>query len=293
MKTAARILGSACFHAGFEVQDAPRYGAERRGAPVFAYVRAAAGPIAERGVIARPDLVVVADQTLVPIAGAGVSAGVDAHTVLLINSEETAVTWRTRLNLSGPVLSFRAGGAAEDRSELPFVGASCAGAAARLLGVVSVADLEQALRQELAGLGTEVIERNLDLAGRAFAQMAEHAGCVAQGEEVPARGYRAPAWIELPFDDARVAAPVIRGAATSELVKTGLWRTLRPVIDYERCNRCWWVCSSLCPDGAIRVLDGRPEIDYEHCKGCLVCMAQCPTHAISAVPEHALEASTS
>ena len=41
MKTASRILGSAFFLESFEVQDAPRYGAERRGAPIFAYVRAA------------------------------------------------------------------------------------------------------------------------------------------------------------------------------------------------------------------------------------------------------------
>ena len=41
MKTASRILGTAFFNAGYEVQDAPRYGAERRGAPIFAYVRAA------------------------------------------------------------------------------------------------------------------------------------------------------------------------------------------------------------------------------------------------------------
>ncbi|MFI5331515.1 MAG: 2-oxoacid:acceptor oxidoreductase family protein, partial [Desulfobaccales bacterium] len=51
MKTAGRILGTAFFLEGFEVQDAPRYGAERRGAPIFAYVRAARGLINERGII--------------------------------------------------------------------------------------------------------------------------------------------------------------------------------------------------------------------------------------------------
>ena len=45
MKTASRILGTAFFIQGYEVQDAPRYGAERRGAPIFAYVRAAWQPI--------------------------------------------------------------------------------------------------------------------------------------------------------------------------------------------------------------------------------------------------------
>ena len=33
-KTASRILGSALFAEGYEVQDAPRYGAERRGAAI-------------------------------------------------------------------------------------------------------------------------------------------------------------------------------------------------------------------------------------------------------------------
>jgi pyruvate ferredoxin oxidoreductase gamma subunit len=72
---------------------------------------------------------------------------------------------------------------------------------------------------------------------------------------------------------------------TSVEVRTGLWRTLRPVIDYDLCKRCWWVCSSFCPDGAINVIDGTPQIDYDHCKGCMVCLAQCPPHAIGAIAE--------
>jgi pyruvate ferredoxin oxidoreductase gamma subunit len=47
------------------------------------------------------------------------------------------------------------------------------------------------------------------------------------------------------------------------------------------------VCSTLCPDSAIRVEDGRPVIDYDHCKGCLICVAVCPPHAIRAEPERA------
>jgi 2-oxoacid:acceptor oxidoreductase gamma subunit (pyruvate/2-ketoisovalerate family) len=64
VKTASQILGTAFFREGYEVQDAPRYGAERRGAPIFAYVRAARASIAERGVITRPDLVIVAGISL-------------------------------------------------------------------------------------------------------------------------------------------------------------------------------------------------------------------------------------
>ena len=89
-----------------------------------------------------------------------------------------------------------------------------------------------------------------------------------------------------PCEDAGKAAPAVYAAATSENLQTGLWRTMRPVVDYQICNRCWWLCSTFCPEGAIHLDEERlPHIDYAHCKGCLVCMTQCPTHAITAIPE--------
>jgi pyruvate ferredoxin oxidoreductase gamma subunit len=79
MKTASRIPGTACFLCGCEVQDAPRYGAERRGAPIFAFGRLGDQPIWERGVITRPDLTVVAEPSLIAIPAAGMLAGLDDH----------------------------------------------------------------------------------------------------------------------------------------------------------------------------------------------------------------------
>jgi pyruvate ferredoxin oxidoreductase gamma subunit len=291
MKTASRILGSAFFHAGFEVQDAPRYGAERRGAPIFAFVRAARAPIQERGIIRQADLVVVADDTLVPVPAAGVLAGCDAETVLLINSHESAEVWRERLNLAGPVLILPAQEEVADRAELPYVGAACAGAAARLCGVLEPADLAQAIVDELGHLGEHIVTANLKRAGQAYELMAAHAGLVKGERLQSAAEWQVPAWVELPFEQADLSAPAIHAGLTSEVVKTGLWRTMRPVVDYARCNRCWWVCSTFCPDGAIQVDEEKyPRIDYDHCKGCLICVAQCPPHAITAVAEHAAAA---
>ncbi len=283
MKTASRLLGTAFFLAGYQVQDAPRYGAERRGAPIFAFVRAAKAAIFERGIIREPDLVVVADDSLVPVPMAGVLQGADPHTVMLLNTGESAETWRHRLNYPGTLLTLPA--EAAERAELRFVGATCAGAAARLLGVIPRETLAAALHQELAAHGEAVVQRNLDQALAAFDAMAEHAGCVGEGAAVGLDRAPAPAWVELPVDPADAAAAAIHAGATSVEVRTGLWRILRPVIDYARCNRCWWVCSEFCPDSAIKVVDGRPEIDYDHCKGCMICVAQCPPHAIAAVPE--------
>ena len=290
MKTASRILGTAFFLEGFEVQDAPRYGAERRGAPIFAYVRASRQPINERGIIRRPDLVVVADDTLVSIPAAGVLSGLKEWTILLISTTETPDVWKKRLNFAGQVLKLPEVAEVEDRLALRFVGSACTGAAARLVGVISRESLEEAVREELTYLGEGVIQKNLDKALEAYDLMGDHAGAVREAGEIPADGYEKPEWVELPFEEARISAPAIHGAATSVEVKTGLWRTMRPVIDYGPCNRCWWVCSTFCPDSAISVDEqGTPHIDYEHCKGCMICVAQCPSHAIQTIPEHQAE----
>jgi pyruvate ferredoxin oxidoreductase gamma subunit len=285
IKTSSRILGSAFFREGYEVQDAPVYGAERRGAPMFAYVRAARQPIQERGVITRPDLVIVADETLVPLPAANVLFGVTADTALLINSGVAGETWRARLNLAGPVVTLPVGPGVVTPAQA-HVGATCAGAAARLVGVIGWAALGAAIEDELAEHGAAVVRANREQALAAFEAAAPHAGVVKEGGVIEVRDYARPRWIDLPFELARVAAPDIYAPATSVQTKTGAWRTVRPVIDRALCRRCSWVCSTMCPESAIRVMaDGAPEIDYEHCKGCLVCVTVCPPHAIRAVAE--------
>jgi len=286
MKTASRILGSAFFQEGFQVQDAQRYGAERRGAPIFAYVRASCDPINERGIITAPGLVIVADETLLAIPAAGVLHGVKELTVLLINSCEKAETLKARLNVAGLVITFSAAESLDAQHELHFVGAACAGAAARLTGVIARTSLERAIREELAHLGDTVVSKTLDLALRPYDLMAFHEGVVLPCCGISAAGYQKPEWVDLPFEKARISAPAVFASATSELVNTGLWRTERPVLNYDLCKRCS-LCATYCPENAISPdREGFPCIDYDHCKGCLLCVEQCPAHAMKAVPEH-------
>ncbi|NOT54189.1 MAG: hypothetical protein HOP18_06245 [Deltaproteobacteria bacterium] len=89
MKTASRMLGSAAFHAGRVVQDSPVYGAERRGAPMSAMTRIAREPIRERGMITRPDLVVIADDTLLTDPTALPLGGCDASSTVVLNSTKS------------------------------------------------------------------------------------------------------------------------------------------------------------------------------------------------------------
>lgn len=281
MKTASHFLGNAFFLAGYEVQDAPRYGAERRGAPMTAYVRADNKAIYERGIIRRPGLVAVADDSLVPIAAAGVMADITEDTVLLLVSHDDAETWQHRLNIDSTVKVLP-----PQNSSIPLVSAACTGAAACLTGVITQQQLLEAIQQELSGSDDELIFLNINAAQQAFEAMIPDQGIIKQTPATTALNFQKPDWVDLPLETADVSAPVIHAAQTSVKIRTGLWRTQRPVINYDRCNHCWWICSSSCPDAVINIEDGKiPVVDYDHCKGCMICVAQCPAHAIESMAE--------
>lgn len=60
--------------------------------------------------------------------------------------------------------------------------------------------------------------------------------------------------------------------------KTASWRSIRPVLDPEKCTRCM-ICWKYCPEPAIFPTDP-PTIDYDFCKGCGICIEECPFDAI-------------
>lgn len=77
-------------------------------------------------------------------------------------------------------------------------------------------------------------------------------------------------------------APVGEGLHT---VRTGDWRTQRPVLDQSTCARCGF-CLMFCPVNSVRRLeDGSFSIDLAYCKGCGICAAECASRAITMVRE--------
>lgn len=66
--------------------------------------------------------------------------------------------------------------------------------------------------------------------------------------------------------------------------RTGVWRSMRPVVDYARCTGCL-SCWLYCPDASIEVVEGRVRVDLDYCKGCGICAEVCPFKAISMVEE--------
>lgn len=78
-------------------------------------------------------------------------------------------------------------------------------------------------------------------------------------------------WKELP-----IGGLILEGG-TAEQYKTGGWRTIRPVMDTEKCINCL-TCWCYCPDSSIKVENEKIiGFDLDHCKGCGICAKECPT----------------
>ena len=71
-----------------------------------------------------------------------------------------------------------------------------------------------------------------------------------------------------------------------ELFITSNWRIVRPVIDHEKCTRCF-TCYIACPDScwSFNEAEEKMEWNWKFCKGCQVCINECPADALTAVPE--------
>ena len=74
--------------------------------------------------------------------------------------------------------------------------------------------------------------------------------------------------------------------ASSREVKTGLWRSMRPVFDLDKCISCL-KCWVQCPDLSV-LTDNESKVcgvNLFYCKGCGICAEICPVKAISMHPE--------
>jgi pyruvate ferredoxin oxidoreductase gamma subunit len=274
VKTASRIVGAAAFSAGWQAQDSPIYGAERRGAAVTAFTRMSQEPIRERGVIEQPDLIIVGDETLLADPGAGVLVGQEGASGVFVNTS-SAGQLAEEFSIVPPVVTLDVAQMTLDcvgRASALSVG--LAAAAARLGGAIEEEQLLAAAEEELASLGVtvDVIEKNLLLARRVYAALAP---IVLRSREPAVTD---EIWIVGEIEPPG-GAPSVLAAGNAVHRRTGLWRLQRPDIDYDLCTRCG-LCFVLCPDGAIAMDEEYPVIDYDHCKGCMICAHQCPVRGI-------------
>ena len=278
-KTASRILGSAAFNQGLNVQDSPVYGAERRGAPVRAFTRISDGPILERGFIFDPDVIVVMDETLLEDSAASPLEGLREGGVVFVNSPKSADD--LGLNISNvSVVTYNLTDYALQLLGKPFLSSASAAVAAKIVSLISSTSLSDAVRTELgeSGITGEMLEKNVALARGAFDAVPSYQ---ISTREVVSKGNFVPIGVITSSEGSEDILLV----GNSALRKTGDWRIYTPTIDYRKCTDCM-ICYAYCPESSMTInSEGRPVIDMDNCKGCLICYRECPPRAISITRE--------
>ncbi len=157
---AAYLLAATAFEAGWSCQAFPAFGAERRGAPVAAFVRIDKAPIQLRSQIRTPDILIVQDDTLLhdPKITSGLKSGGSMLVNSVLDSEDISQRFKCR------AICFDATEIALAHIGRPIPNTALLAALLALTGQFPLGTLSTALNKRFHG---EVLTKNIDLIGHA------------------------------------------------------------------------------------------------------------------------------
>ncbi|MDW7739531.1 MAG: 2-oxoacid:acceptor oxidoreductase family protein [Bacillota bacterium] len=151
---AASIFAEAVFSEGYYARAFSLFGAERRGAPVTAFIRVSKDRLMPRSRIYIPDYVVVFDAT---ITGSTLVAGLKEDGIMLINADDN---WQDKLppeafkNNKFKIYVVDATDIASRHKltigSFPMVNTVMLGAMARISGLSSLENLTSAIRKKVS-----------------------------------------------------------------------------------------------------------------------------------------------
>ena len=160
--TSAELVAQAAIDEGKYAQAFPAFGAERRGAPVVAFVRISSSePIRVRAEITEPDVVVVLDPAL--LRTVNVTSGLKASGVLVVNTKKPPEQISAEFGITSSLATVDATKIAQELLGVPIVNTSMIGALLKATSVVKLESLFEPLRQRFGRLA----ERNIEAMKRA------------------------------------------------------------------------------------------------------------------------------
>jgi 2-oxoacid:acceptor oxidoreductase gamma subunit (pyruvate/2-ketoisovalerate family)/2-oxoacid:acceptor oxidoreductase delta subunit (pyruvate/2-ketoisovalerate family) len=264
---ASQLLADTFARAGYWVQSFPEFKAERRGAPIAAFLRWDADePIRRRYKVRECDVLVGISASPPPAQSVEM---LRPGGLLLLNRDarfphrgdyRVARVPGSQIARRNRILS------AEGR---PMGNVAVLGAAVRMLLPEGLGFLEQAIRNRMGALA----QPNVVAAREGYRLCTRQHAVAADTSYEPA--------------EAPVPRPPLPPFAVSLTDSrgnhTGTWSLERPVL-LTACSACG-VCALFCPEGAMRRADGTMEIDYLYCKGCGICELICPVRDAIAMEE--------
>ena len=258
---ASQILAQAVFLDGKFPQSFPEFTAERRGAPISAFLRIDTKPIRERCKIYRPDAVLIFDYSFLDHLSEIVET-IKPNGWCVVNSEEDVTA-------TGDIVLARVDADEIARAEglcsveghamgnMTMLGAFC-----RLTNMATLESLIRAIREKIPRMP----EENVRVALAGYEQLIFQKVTIPPTTPSSKKKKRSR---PIPFSPVSISGKSVKGAPTKA------WRTADPVFT-EKCTGCK-ICSLFCPEGIIQFDATRKgSIDLDFCKGCWICIEVCP-----------------
>lgn len=277
-------LNSACFAS---------YGSEKRGSPVKSYIRWCdnSQELRVNSPVEKPHILGLFHERM---AGkAGIMAGVDENTAVVVNTDDSPEHMRDRLKMYAGTLycvdALKLAMEAKTRVNMVMLGAI-----AKASGFIPLEALEKAVDQTIGKKYPKALEGNLDGIRKGYEQVTSYK--VEKDDKYPYEEYK-----EIRYDWGWDNAP-IGGVNTNfgSIITNDLMASREgyiPVFNIEKCIHCG-LCDSTCPDYVYQFVKGEYKgketmvnlgPDYHHCKGCLRCVEICPTAAITEALERDID----
>ena len=161
--TSAELMARAAINEGKYASAFPAFGAERRGAPVVAFLRInSKEPIRVRAEIDEPDIVVVLDPRLLRIAN--VTSGLKEEGTLIINTAKSLQEVESEFESKWHLTLVDATKIAQESLGVPIVNTAMIGALLKTTEVVRLESLLEPLQYHFPRLA----ERNMNAIKRAY-----------------------------------------------------------------------------------------------------------------------------
>jgi len=160
--TSAELLALASINEGKYAQAFPSFGPERRGAPVVAFCRISDEKIRVRAVIARPDIVLVLDPSILRLVD--VSDGLKTAGVLVTNTRFSPDEIKKELGVKTRLAVVDATKIAREELGLPITNTTMLGALLKASEVVDKGAMIEPLRKRFG----RIAERNIKAFERAY-----------------------------------------------------------------------------------------------------------------------------
>ena len=161
--TSAELLAQAAINEGKYAQAFPAFGAERRGAPVVAFVRIDNDkPIRVRAEIKEPDIVVVLAAELLRVVDVG--SGLKASGILVLNTPKAAEEIIKEFSFKWTLATVDATRIALEMLGVPIVNTTMIGALLKAAGVTKLESLLEPLKHRFGRLA----DKNINAMQRAY-----------------------------------------------------------------------------------------------------------------------------